>query len=407
MIIFLISISGKFTTVQSSTSLAATAEQEYKSWEETSPENKGFSCQGEKYCSHFKSPIVDWCCYFVGYCIEVAGLDTTECGFSPAVSIWINNLRQQNKIEDAEKYSPTPGNLIFFDYSGRAHYSNGGYPTHIGIVTTVNDDTITVIAGNEYNGQTSDWAYVSYVNKYTLKVNDDNIACYGTVGDDDITTYGIDFASTKDTVKTTLNVISHNEIGCLYDNIDPSKYGSVVANDNGGLSVGIYGWHENKARELLKTAYSVNSNEIIMTCKAYGSTGKALMSEFINDTKSWVGFRPSNNQCKCIKAVLLTKAGKLAQDKTALNDANDYIKTCKEHGITKDICVIYCSDILNQWGIYSFNSNLYSDGSPGVLNKITGTMSLKSIYFSKAGWGSQEQYKNRRTWTYNYLSKGL
>lgn len=102
---------------------------------------------------------------------------------------------------------------------------------------------------------------------------------------------------------------------------------------------------------------------------------------------------------------MLTDAGIKAQDKESLQDANEYIKICSQNGLTKNDCIIYCCDILNQWGVNSFNANVYPNGGDGVLHNVTNKMTLESIYISKAGWGSKEQYRNRRTWTYNYLKK--
>ena len=404
LLIFFFCISGELLTVQGSTALADTANREYESWRGASPQSKGYSCQGEKYCNHFHYGIVDWCAIFVGYCVDKSGYDTNEFGFSASVPTWVSNLKAKGKIADAGSYTPKVGNLIFFDYSGRQHYRSVGRPGHIGIVVQVKEDEVTIIAGNEYNGATSNWASVSYVNKYTKKLSDDSIACYGTVGADDITTFSLNLSGSTNLVKVTRNVITHNEIGVFYEDIKPSQFGSVVANDNGAVSIGVYGWHANNARELLQTAYSINSSEVTRVCRSYGSTGSYILSA-IKNSASWKSFIPSSAQSNCIKAIILTEAGKKAQDKKSLEYVNSYIKICREHGLSNGKAIAYCSDILNQWGTGSFGSNVYASGSHGVLYGVNGKMSLKSIYQSKAGWGSSGQYKNRRTWTYNFLNK--
>ena len=404
LIVFLFISQGDMLTFQNSTALATAAEDEYNLWQRSSPKAEGYSCQGEKYCKHFGFGVTDWCCFFAGYCIEQAGLDKTDCGYSSNVHTWIANLRSLHKLEDAGTYTPKVGNLIFFDYSGRQHYKNGGMPTHIGIVTNVNGNEVTVVAGNEYNGQTSSWSSVSYVRRYTLNIDNNTIACYGAVGADDTVTFNIRFTGSQELSNITRNVIAHNEIGVFYDDITTEQYGSVIADDNGALSIGAFGWHANRARELMQTAYSINSSEITTVCKSYGAVGTQILAD-IKTSASYVGYIPSTSTCMCIKAILLSEAGQQAQDKTSAKDAESYIEICKNHGLTKNKPIVYCSDILNQWGTASFNARVYRNGRPGVLYGINNKMTLKQIYTSKAGWGSSEKYKNRRQWTYNYLKQ--
>lgn len=213
------------------------AKEEYSFWQTHTPGSQNLSCQGERYCSYFKSSVTDWCCYFVGYCIQESGYETKDFGFAPGTIMWTNNLKELGKLKSADNYTPQVGNLIFFDYGGRSHYKATGNVDHIGVVVEVKDNSVTVIAGNEYNGQTSNGATVSYVNKYILQLNDDSIACYGAVGS----------AIEKGLANVTRNVITHNEVGVFYNELDNSDFGSVIANDNGALSVGAYGWHGNNA----------------------------------------------------------------------------------------------------------------------------------------------------------------
>lgn len=367
---------------------------EYDYWQSHSPSQVGLSCQGEKYCSHYKFGIVDWCCLFAGYCYDKAKV--SESGFSPVTNTWTANLEKMGKLHTASSgYIPKIGNAVFFNYSGRANYASTKFVAHIGIVVDINENTITVIAGNEYKGATSNWAAVSYVNRYDLSVNNDSIACYGAIGNSQTISTGIN--------NITRNLICHNEIGCLYDDISNDKYGSVIANDNGALSIGVYGWHGNKALSLLQTAYSINSAQINSVAASYSSSGENIVSA-INNGANWSSYIPTQNICSCIRAMLLTDAGKEAQDVTSLEDAQTYIDICTDNGLTDYKAISYCSDILNQYGTASFNANVYGNGNHGVLHGITSSMSLDDIYNSQRAWhDSQYNYYNRRTWTYKYL----
>ena len=375
--------------------LAEAASAEYSYWERTTPEAAGYACQGEKYCSHFDVGLTDWCCYFVGTCADNAGINPDDIGFSPATNTWRQNLISMDKLKSAGSYSPQRGNLVFFNYDGRSNYAATGFVAHIGIVTETYENTITVIAGNEYNGATENWANVSYVNKYTLNIDDDSIACYGAVGADST-------VSANELNQVTRDIICHNEIGVLYSEIN-TEYGSVIANDNGALSIGVYGWHGNKALALLQKAYKINNVQVTNITRSFSSSGISVLGA-IQGSEDWSSYIPDVTTCACIKAILLTDTGKQAQDETSLEDAQNYIDICNENGLTDNKVIAYCSDILNQYGTASFNANVYGAGSNGVLYGVNNSMTLDTVYKSQRAWSdSNYSYESRRTWTYEYL----
>lgn len=401
-LLFVILIAGIFIIEQNSNSAAEAANiaiREYNHWQSHTPADDKLSCQGEKYCTYFSYPITDWCCFFAGYCYRESGIKDDESGYAASTNSWTSNLKSMDKLKTTDSgYTPRIGNPVFFNYNGRANYAATNFVAHVGVIVEVTDDSITVIAGNEYNGATSNWASVSYVNKYTLSKSSDIIACYGAVGSSKTVSTGLN--------ATTRNIICHNEVGVLYDEIDGDNYGSVIANDNGALSIGVYGWHGNKALSLLQKAYQNNSLEITSIATSFSSSGDSVIFSIKNGA-DWSSYIPAQNVCSCIKAMLLSEAGKQAQDSTSLEDAQHYIDICTKNGLTDNKAIVYCCDILNQWGTSSFNANVYGNGSHGVLHGVSSNMSLDEIYNSGRAWNdSNYNYYNRRTWTYNYL-KGL
>lgn len=397
VLVFLLMLISVVYTNQNASEAANIAVREYNYWQSHSPSEDNLSCQGEKYCSYYNYPIADWCCFFAGYCYKEGGLTDEESGYASVTNTWTANLESMGKLKTAASgYTPKIGNCVFFNYSGRSNYSSSGFVAHVGIVTEVEGDNITVIAGNEYKGQTSNWASVSYVNKYTISVNNDTIACYGDVGSSTtVTANGLN--------STVRNVICHNEVGVLYDDITNDYYGSVIANDNGAVSIGVYGWHGNKALTLLEKAYNNNPGQISAIATSFSYAGNEVMSA-IHNGADWSSYIPGQSVCSCIKAMLLTDAGKQAQDSTSLEDAQAYIQICQDNGLADSKCIAYCSDILNQYGIASFKANVYGNGHHGVLYGVTESMSLDAIYNSQRAWAdSKYDYTSRRNWTYNYL----
>ena len=398
--LFFIMIIGAVVYIEQNSNSASEAAniaiREYNYWQSHTPSAEGLSCQGEKYCSYFHFGITDWCCFFAGYCYREGNIEDDESGYASVTNTWTANLENMGKLKTASSgYNPQVGNPVFFNYNGRANYSATNFVAHVGIVVEVTDDTVTVIAGNEYNGPTYNWANVSYVNKYTLSKDNDTIACYGAVGSSLTVSTGLN--------ATARNVICHNEVGILYDEINGDNYGSVIANDNGAISIGVYGWHGNKALTLLQKTYQFNSSEISSIAASYSLSGNSLLAAIRNGA-DWSSYIPNQNVCSCIRAMLLTDAGNQAQDETSLEDAQQYIDICTDNGLTDNKAIVYCCDILNQWGTSSFNANVYGNGSHGVLHGVTGSMSLDEVYNSQRAWSdSNYNYYNRRTWTYNYL----
>lgn len=367
-----------------SSALADQALSEYQYWHNET-HNASFSCQGEKYCSHFNTSVTDWCSYFVGYCADTVNIDLDEIKWSAACTPWIRNLKSIDKYRSADTYTPQRGNVIFFDYNGRTHHNATGYADHVGIVVEILDNNmITVICGNESGGE--NWPSTSRLNKYNVSLSDNTIACYASIGTD------------ISVLPTTLNqgvreIICRNETGTLYSEAT-SQFGTVVENDNGALSIGVFGWHGNNALSLLKNAYQKNTTQVNQILSSYGSAGSYVYNSIQRDS-DWSTYIPDSSVSNCIHAVLLSDAGKASQDDMSLSYAQSYIDKCQENGIRDNKCIMYLSDILNQWGINSF------DG--GVLDGIDGSWSLERIYNSGAGFGSGGVYSSRRNWTYNYI----
>ena len=73
-------------------------------------------------------PYEDWSAMFVSFCLHYAHVDVIPQGtLCPA---WVHSLRSVGMYQPAADYTPTPGDLIFFDRDGN------GSADHVGIVAT-------------------------------------------------------------------------------------------------------------------------------------------------------------------------------------------------------------------------------------------------------------------------------
>lgn len=90
---------------------------------------------------------VEWCACFVSWVMNEAGLieDGTvpKFAYCPTGIQW---FKQHNQWQD-RKYTPAPGDIIFFDWQ------NDGVSDHVGIVEKVENGTVYTIEGNSTNDE--------------------------------------------------------------------------------------------------------------------------------------------------------------------------------------------------------------------------------------------------------------
>lgn len=112
----------------------------------------------------------DWCAAFVTACAikcNATDIIPKECSCSKMIELfkglgsWVEN----------DAYVPSSGDIVFYDWQDNGVGDNTNGPDHVGIVEKVSGTTITVIDGNNSNGEC--------VNRRTLKVNGKYIRGYG------------------------------------------------------------------------------------------------------------------------------------------------------------------------------------------------------------------------------------
>lgn len=107
----------------------------------------------------------EWCATYVsavGFKAGLKGIILPECSCSRMIALYKAKGRWQEK----DSYRPSIGDIVMYDWQDGTNYAttdNTGNPDHVGIVTGINGDIITIIEGNK--GQAS---MVAYRN---LKVN--------------------------------------------------------------------------------------------------------------------------------------------------------------------------------------------------------------------------------------------
>ena len=91
---------------------------------------------------------VDWCAIFVSWCANECGY--LENGVLPSFAVcyagedWFKSREQWQD----NTYTPSPGDIIFFDWDYPDEGGQDGIPNHVGIVEKVEDGIVYTIEGN-------------------------------------------------------------------------------------------------------------------------------------------------------------------------------------------------------------------------------------------------------------------
>lgn len=174
----------------------------------------------------------------------------------------------------------------------------------------------------------------------------------------------ISLSSYNDLDSSTLAKLASDII--IYEEVGPTKvYDSVIGDDNGGLSIGLLGFHEDNARSVAKEIYKINSSVVPLS-----------ISNKLNESwRSWT-FGDNSPEYNAFKSMLITSASKEAQDKIVISYIEDYINAAKKLGITDNAALIYAADLHNQGGLGALEMCYDASAKPVTLDSLyKGSMS--------------------------------
>lgn len=94
-----------------------------------------------KYTDHWCATTVS--AAFIKACLT--DIAPTECSCAKMIDLY----KKLGRWEEKDSYTPTPGDIIMYDWDDDGKGDNTGHPEHVGIVSKVLGKTITVIEGNK------------------------------------------------------------------------------------------------------------------------------------------------------------------------------------------------------------------------------------------------------------------
>ncbi len=171
-------------------------------------------------------------------------------------------------------------------------------------------------------------------------------------------------------------------------------YDSILANDNGAVSLGKIAWHGPRALQLLKMIVDANPSQ------AQQILGDRLYNEILeSELRDWNYRCFTNEECKVFKKLLATQESKDAQDKLSFEDVKGYITRAQSMGIKDGKALVFFADLENQMG---------SGGVSRVANaaiKMAGSgekVTLKILYDAAMADKTASSSPSRRKATYDY-----
>lgn len=85
---------------------------------------------------------MEWCCVFVSYIADANGIMDKYIPRFAGVSAGIRYFKSKNQFKLASKYTPKPGDIVFFDFPSEY------FVDHVGIVEKVENGKVYTIEGN-------------------------------------------------------------------------------------------------------------------------------------------------------------------------------------------------------------------------------------------------------------------
>lgn len=275
-----------------------------------------------------------WCATYTSAISILCGLTDimpTECSCPRMIELY----KKLGRWKEADGYKPSVGDIVMYDWQDNGKGDNTGTADHVGIVTKVSGDTITVIEGNMDNA----------VGYRTLKVNGRYIRGYCLP----------DYASkaTSSPSSTTNSSVSN-----LNKNIKWNGY--VVANE---LNVRTWAGTNNP-----KCSFSpLKKNAVVGVCDSVKDKDGLIWYYIKYDNK--YGFVSSKYVKSSLSSTPLTVGAKLKLSKVALYTSATVVK--KSDTKTGDYYIWDTTIINNRIRITNNTANVGKSG------KITGWINVE------------------------------
>lgn len=266
-----------------------------------------------------------WCAMFVSWCANVAGISTdtvpSHC-YTPDGLSWFaaRGLAYTRAEVQSRKYTPKPGDLIYFKSSRNAKTTN-----HVGIVTGYVNGRIYTLEGNSSSagkatsgGMVTEHSY-PMTNTYIVFICAPNYAS-------DSTNVLPDAHEREE--KLQMESL-RNALFCLEAG-DELRYDAVHTDPVGGVSIGCGQWGGAEAGALLRQIYEADQ-DAFATLDPEGLLPREGLLSSVNE-----------KQCRVLKAVLASEAGVQVQNDRMDRSIRNWMGRAEALGVADRDALLLC-----------------------------------------------------------------
>lgn len=188
-------------------------------------------------------------------------------------------------------------------------------------------------------------------------------------------------------ISEALDEILGHEVGGNFD----KGLSTVVANDKGGLSLGITGMHESIAGNVLKNIYDSESDNVNAILDKYGvSELKNMIQNTGYDDSIWKGYIPDSNATKAIEEILGLDSSASAQGKAIARYMGVNLDQMDKYGVQGDAQRAYMLDYMNQNGAWDKEGVKAMQDFDGTLEDLY----AKTVEYNGDYYGNREKSYN-------------
>lgn len=263
--------------------------------------------------------VVDWCAYAVSAIMK-------DCGFIGKYQGDIYSYASDNARNDNGKYgtwflkgskTPQVGDLIMFKYASFTNPIDKYSASHIGIVESVNGNTITTLEGN-VDGNNANWAETSSFKRKTRYLNSSDVYSFFR--------FNWKTTSSSSTTKTTNTsaTVTNTNIDINYKVYANNKWLPTVKNttDYAGLeNKSIYGVYAKPTKGHLKYRVKLVNGEWL---------------SWVQDMEDFAGAYNLNRQIDCMQMTLTGVSGYVVEYRVSTVNSKDYLPWVKEYNNKDD-----------------------------------------------------------------------
>lgn len=274
-----------------------------------------------------------WCAMFISWCAAQAGISTDTVpshAYTPDGLSWFagRGLAYTRAEVQSRKYTPKPGDIIYFKSSRNAKSTN-----HVGIVTGYVNNRIYTVEGNI--GAPGKLTNGGMVAELSYPISNTYIAFICTPNYESGSTNVLPDAQLKD---EALRMESLRNAVIALESGDKLRYDAVNTDPTGRVTLGCGQWYGPRAVQLLRQI-NAEDETFFDTPEGAGLLSAGTLS------------RLTEEQCNVLRSVLSSETGVRVQNDWIDRSLKDWMDRAGTLGVTDQDSLLLCAALYQLRGI--------------------------------------------------------